>query len=104
ELDIFIDSQNQILSRIRVTLLAIQHMPAGIKSCQHAAGNPVQVAVELALHASEAIVIGADVSQDLRGKLAVGIEALEFLLEIHAFEIQRLYPGDFCGSKFARDP
>ena len=67
-------------------------------------GTPCRSLVVFALHASEAIVIGAHVSQDLRGKLAVGIEALEFLLEIHAFEIQRFHPRDLRGVKFARDP
>src|SRR5437870_1843801 len=49
ELDIFIDGEDQVSSRVRFTLLAVQHMPASIERCEHAAGNTMQVAVELAL-------------------------------------------------------
>src|ERR1700692_4857141 len=86
ELDIFIDGEDQVLSRVRLTLLTVQHVPASVERRQHAGGNTVRVAVELTLHTSQATVVSAHVSQDLRGKLAVGIEALEFLLEVHPFE------------------
>ncbi len=104
ELNIFVDGENQVFSRVRLALLAVQHVAAGIERGEHAAGNTVQIAVELALHSSQTIVIGAHVSQDLGGELAVGIEALEFLLEVHALEIQRFHPRDLRGLKLARDP
>ncbi len=104
ELNIFVDGENQILPRVRLALLAIQYVPASIERGEHAAGNAVQIAVELALHSSQTVVIGAHVSQHLGGELAVGIEALEFLLEIHALEIQRFHPRDLRRIKLARDP
>ena len=79
-------------------------MAAGIERGQHATGNTVQIAIELALHATQTIVIGAHVSQHLGGELAVGIKALEFLLEIDAFEVQRLYPRDLGRFQLARNP
>ena len=104
ELNIFVDRQNQILSRVRITFLAIQHVPAGIERGQHATGNTMQIAIVLAFHASQAIVIGAHVSQNLGGELAVGIETLEFLLKIHTLEIQSLHARDFRRFELARDP
>ena len=104
ELDIFVDGKNQIFSRVGLTLLAVQHVAAGIERGEHAAGNTVQIAIELALHATQAIVIGAHVSQHLGGQLAVGIEAFEFLLEIDAFEIQRFYARDLGRIQLACDP
>ncbi len=104
ELDILVDGQDQVFSRVRLTLLAVQHVPAGIERGKHATGDTVQVAIELALHSTQTIVIGAHVSQHLGGELAVGIEALEFLLEIHAFEVQRFHARDLRGIKLARDP
>ena len=85
-------------------LLAIQHVAAGIERGKHAAGHTMQIVVELALHATQTIVVGAYVAQDLGRELAVGIEAFEFLLEIDALEVQRLHPRDLRRVKFARNP
>ena len=104
ELDVLVDGENQVFSRVGLALLAVQNMPAGIDRGEHAAGHTVEILVEFALHASQTIVIGAHVAQHLGGKLAVGIEALEFLLEIDALEIQRFHPRDLRGVELARDP
>ena len=52
ELNIFVDGKNQILSRVRLALLAIEHVPAGVERGKHAAGDAVQIAVELAFHSA----------------------------------------------------
>ena len=49
-------------------------MPVGIERGQHASGLAMQIAVEATLQAAEPVVIGADVTQHLRGQRIIRIE------------------------------
>src|SRR5581483_7456068 len=71
---------------------------------QHPAGLATQFVVVLALDAAQALIIHADVAKHLRGQLSLRIEALGFLLEIDALQVQRLdtLRGFYAG--FARYP
>jgi hypothetical protein len=55
------------------------------------------------LQAAEAVVVGADVAEDLRGDLVVGIEALKLILEIDALEALGLDEVADAGGNFRRD-
>ena len=79
-------------------------MTPRIKRGEHAAGDAVQVAIERALQAAQAVVIGAYVAQHLRRQLIVRIKTLEFFLEVHALEIEGLHPRDLRRIELTRDP
>ncbi len=64
----------------------------------------MQVVIELALHAAQAIVIGADVPQDLSSELLVGIVPLELFLGINALKVESLHPRNRRRIKLARNP
>ena len=65
---------------------------------------PVQVAVEFFFKAAQPVVVDAHVAQHLRGDLAVGIKALELLLEVNALHIEGLHRGSDLRRHAARDP
>ncbi len=104
ELNIFVDAEHQILPWVRFAFLASQYVAASIERGQHASGNTMQIAVVFALDSSQTVVIGAYISQDLSGELAVGVVAFEFFLEVNALEIESLYARDYHRIKLARDP
>ena len=68
------------------------------------AGRAVQTGVKFFFQAAEAVVVDAHVTEDLRGDLVVGIEALEFFLEVDAFHVKSFDGGGNLGRDAARDP
>jgi hypothetical protein len=67
-------------------------MPFGIQRSQNMARRSVHLVVELTLNAAEAGVVGADVTQNLRGQIVVRIKALELLLKVNALQVQLPHP------------
>ena len=104
ELDVLVNGENQVFSRVGLALLAVQNMAAGIDRGEHAAWHAVEILVVFALYSPQTVVIRAHVSQHLGGELAVGIKALEFFLEVNALEVERLHPRDLRGLELACDP
>ena len=51
-------------------------------------GTPCSCGVEFFFEAAEAVVVNAHIAQHLRGDLVVGIEALEFFLEVDALQVE----------------
>ncbi len=84
ELNVFVDGELQVLAGLRLVLDRAEHMAARVHGGEHAGRDAVQLRVKFAFEAAEAVVVQADVAQHLRGDLAVGIEALEFFLEVDA--------------------
>ena len=64
----------------------------------------MQVFVELLLKSAQPVIVDAHVTQHLRADLIVRVKALELLLDIDAFEIQRLHLRNDRGVLLARDP
>src|SRR5208283_4798726 len=48
-----------------------------------------QLLVELPLQAAQTLIVGANITQDLRRQFALGIKALGFFLKVDALQIQR---------------
>ena len=88
ELDVFIDGELEILAGLRILCVGADHLAAGIHGGKHAAGGAVKFGVEFAFYASEAVIVQTDVAEDLSGNLSVGIEALEFFLEVDVLHIE----------------
>ena len=65
-------------------------MAARIHGRIHAAGDAVQLRLELQLQAAQAVVVRAHIAQHLRGDLIVRVEALKLFLEVDAFDGLRL--------------
>src|SRR6185312_13473423 len=53
---------------------------------------------------AQALIVHAHISQDLRGKLALGIEAFGFFLKMDAAQVQAPYAGRHVGVGFSLDP
>ena len=87
-LDVGVDREDEIFAGQRLRLFAAQAVPLGIKRGDHVARCAVQFVVEAKFEAAEAIVIGADVAEDLCRKITVGVEALELLLKIDALQVE----------------
>ena len=87
-LNVGVDGEHQIVARQRLVLHAAHHVALGVHRGQHVAGRAMHLVVELLLQSAQSRVVGAHITQHLRGKIVVGIEALELLLEIDALQVQ----------------
>ncbi len=90
ELDVLVDGELQILAGLRLVGDGTKYAAARIHGGEHAPGNAVERAIEFAFEAAETVIVDADIPQDLRGDLVVGIKALELILEINALHIEGL--------------
>ena len=104
ELDVFVDREDEIVAGLGFMFGRAHHMAARVHGGVHAARLAVQAAVEFLLHTAEAVIVDADVAEDLRGDFAVGIETLEFLLEVNALEVEGFYFGCGFRAEAAGDP
>ena len=86
ELNVLVDGQHQVPARLGFALAGAEHVAARIQGRIHAAGDAVQLRLELQLQAAQAVVVHAHIAQHLRGDLIVRIEALKLFLEVDAFE------------------
>ena len=64
----------------------------------------MQLRLKLALHTAESVVVCADIAQHLRGQAAVGVEALELLLQVDALQVQLAHPLRGIGVQLAGHP
>ncbi len=99
ELNVLVDGELKILAGVGFMLDGAENMTTGVDGGEHAAGCAVKAGVEFLLETAETVVVEANVAERLRGDVAVGVEALKFLLEIEAVEVQS---ADMC-SNFGRD-
>src|SRR6266568_4226756 len=79
-------------------------MAARIHRRKHAARGAMKARIVFPFKAAETVVVEANVAQHLRGDLIVGVEALEFLLEVDAFEVESSDSVGDLGRDAARDP
>ena len=104
ELNVFVDGELEILSGVGLVFDGTEDMAARVNRREYASGRAMEARVEFLFKASQAVVVDTDVAQRLRGDLAVGIKALEFFLEVNAFEIEGADPRGDLGRHAARDP
>jgi len=78
KLDVLVNGENQVLSRVGLALRAVQNMAAGIDRVSIRPGTPWSSWVVFALHGLRGHCHRCPRIPELRGKLAVGIEAFEF--------------------------
>src|SRR5579862_2295179 len=83
-LDLFVDGQYDILSRVWLLLDAAEPLAPGDHRDQHAAGLAAKLFVIGTLDSAQALVIHADITENLRRQIPFGIEPLRFLLEMDA--------------------
>ena len=103
-LNVFVDGELEILSGIGFVFDGTEDMAAGVNRREDATGRAMEARVELLFKPSQAVVVDTDVAQRLRGDLAVGIKALEFFLEVNAFDIESADPRGDVGRHAAGDP
>ena len=64
-------------------------MLAGIDRDHQLAGLALQLLIELALQAAQALIVGADIAEHLRRQFTLGIKTLGLFLKVDALQIQR---------------
>ena len=104
-LDFLVDGENEIFAGLGLLFDAREPFLAGIDwKSSIRPGLPRSCSSYCALDAAQAFVIGADVAEDLRRQLALGIETLGFFLEVNALQIQSANAVDDVGVRLARHP
>ncbi len=103
-LDVGVDAQHQVLTRLRLVHLAAQRVTLGVHRRQHMPGSSVHVFVELQLQSAKPGVVRAHIAQHMRGQLVVRVKALELLLEVHALQVQLANPVRRRSIHAARHP
>jgi len=104
ELDVLVDRQHQAVAGLGLARGAAKHVAPGIERGQLPARGAVQVAVEAALEPAQAEVVGADVSEHLRGQILVRVKALELLLKVDPFQVQSAHAVGGRRVELAGDP
>jgi hypothetical protein len=94
-LDLLVNREYDILTRLRLLFDAAKPFSPGIDGDQHFSRLAMQFVVEFALNATQALIVGAHVTDDLGGQLTLGIKPLGFFLEVDAAKIER--PDAVCG-------
>ena len=95
--------EHQVLARLGLALAGAEHVAARVHGRVHAAGNAVQLRIELLLQAAQPVVVHAHIAQHLRGNFVVRIKALELFLEVDALEALILDQLPDAGSGIRRD-
>src|SRR5215472_15721355 len=75
-LDLFINSEHQVLAWLRILFRAPQPFMPVVHGDEHLAWLAGQSLIELALHAAQTLVVKTHIPQRLRRQFAFGIETL----------------------------
>ena len=103
-LDIFVQGQDQVLSRLRRAAGAAQPVLLGIGFNQQLARPAPNGLFVAQLHAGQPVVVHAYVAEHVRRQLPLGIKPLVFLLGVDALQIQLADAGRFPVGDLALDP
>src|SRR5208282_787978 len=103
-LDVLIDGEDDAIAGFGLLFHTGKPALARVDRNHQLAGLALQLLVELSLQAAQALIVGANVAQNLRRQFSLGIKALGFLLVVDTLQIQRADALNRFGVGLARHP
>ena len=103
-LNVLVERKHDTVARFRFFFNAGKPAFACVDGNHQLAGLALQLTVELALQAAESLIVCANVAENLRRQLALGIKTFGFFLKVNALQIQRADAVNHFRIRFPRNP